>query len=338
MKRFIFIILFFTSALNLSAQNTCSDILKQAERNFDEGKLDEIPQAIETCMKDGFTSEEKMKAYKLLIQTYLFSEKLDLADQVMIRFLREFPSYELVANDPKEFVNLYKTYRTEPIFKMDIFAGLNYSLPQVTEYYSPGNLNQNGISYSSKASFIVGVNYTDRIYKDFDLSIGANFSMYKLEYADKQFSFTSVKGTFTNMYVGVPVAVKYNFSYKGFRAIARLGLETSYLLSSKMDFTKSFTNGDNPIKSSEDLSACYRRFDFRPFISIGFPLKVDKYEVIPSIGIKFSTLEPLRNELKEPLESGNYYLYNYAPDNMYMNQIFFTVSFVKPIYNPKKIK
>ncbi|MGE0077205.1 MAG: outer membrane beta-barrel protein [Bacteroidales bacterium] len=338
MKRYILLILFFSSIIFLQAQTTCTDILKQAERNFDEGKLDEIPQAIESCMKSGFTSEEKMKAYKLLIQTYLFNEKLDLADQVMIRFLREFPSYEIVSNDPKEFINLYKTYRTEPIFKMDVFAGLNYSMPQVTEFYSPGNLNQNSISYKSMVSFTAGVNYTDRLYKDFDFSVGVNFSMYKMDYTDNQYTFTSVTGTFSNMYLGIPLAVKYNWNYKGLKVIARVGVETSYLLSSKMDFSKSFTNGDNPIKSSEDLLACYKKFDLKPFISIGFPLKVDKYELIPSIGIKFSTIKPLQNELKDPLESGNYYMYNYAPDNMYMNQVFFTLSFMKPIYNPKKIK
>jgi len=338
MKRYLLIILFFASVLSLQAQTTCSDILKLAERNFDEGKLDEIPQTIEPCMKNGFTSEEKMRAYKLLIQTYLYNERLELADQEMIQFLREFPSYEIASNDPKEFVNLYKTYRTEPIFRIDVFAGVNYSLPFVTEYYSPGNLNQNKISYNSKLSVNAGVNYTDGLYKDFDFSIGANFTMYKMDYSDEQYSYTTVTGTFTNMYLGFPLVVKYNYNYKGFKAIARAGLEVSYLLSSKMDFVKSFTNGDNPIKSTEDLSGCYKKFDFRPVFSIGFPFKLYKYEIIPSIGVKFSTVTPLKNELKEPLESGTYYMYNYAPANMYMNQMFFTISFMMPVYNPKKIK
>lgn len=338
MKRYLILILFITSALLLRAQTTCSDILKQAERNFDEGKLDEIPQMIEPCMKNGFTDEEKMNAYKLLIQTHLFNEKLELADQIMIKFLKEFPSYEIAVNDPSEFINLYKTYRTEPIFKIDITGGLNYSSPFITETFGPGNINESKVSYNSKLGFNFGLNYTDRIYKNFDIVVGVNLTLYNIDYTDNQYDFTTVSGTFSNIYIGFPISAKYNVNLKGFKIIARAGIETTYLLSSKMDFTKSFTNGDNPIKSNEDLSPFFKQIDFKPLLSLGFPFKLSKYEIIPSVGVKFSTVQPVIERLKGPIETGLYYKYNFAPANMFMNQVFFTISFMKPIYNPKKIK
>lgn len=327
-------------SLCVKAQTTCTDNLRQAERYFDEGKLDEIPQMIQSCMKDGFTKEEKKNAYKLLIQTYLFNEKPDLADAVMINFLKEFPSYEIAVNDPKEFVNLYKTYRTEPIFKLDIYGGINYSLPYVKELISPGNLNQSAISYGSMLGFNTGINYTDRIYKNFDGSIGVSFSNYRLNYSDTQYDYTTVTGTFTNYYIGFPMAVKYNMTYRGIKAILRVGVETTYLLSSKMDFTKTFTNGDNPIKSTEDLSQYYKKFDIRPLLSFGVSFKVDKYEIIPSVGVKFSTIIPLMDDkrIKDPTNSNLYYQYFYTPDRIFHNQIYFAVSIMKPVYNPQKIK
>lgn len=338
MKRYLLILILVFSVITLRSQTTCTDNLRQAQRNFDEGKLDEIPQMLESCMKNGFTDEEKMNAYKLLIQTHLFNEKLDVADQFMIQFLRDFPSYEIAVNDPTEFINLYKTYRTEPIFKIDVFAGINYSMPVVTEYFSPGNLNDSKLSYKPKIGFNVGLNYSDRIYSDLDMLIGISFMVYNMDYLDNQFDHTTVSGTFSNLYLGVPLAIKYNYNYKQFKVILRIGLETTYLLSSKMDFTKSFNNSSNPIKSKEDLVGCFKKIDLKPTLSLGFPFKVSKYEVIPSIGFKFSTIKPLKDELKEPIETDLYYKYNYSPANFYSNQLFFTVSFMKPIYNPKKIK
>jgi len=338
MKTYLLIIVIILSALTLRAQTTCTDILKQAQRNFDEGKLDEIPQMIEPCMKDGFTNEEKMNAYKLLIQTYLFNEKPEQADQVMIRFLKEFPSYEIAVNDPTEFINLHKTYRTEPIFRIDINAGLNYSMPSVTEVFGPGNINLSSISYKSMLGFNLGLNYTDRIYKDFDIVVGVNFSIYNIDYNDFQYDYTTVTGSFKSMFVGFPLAANYNLNLGNIRIISRLGVETTYLLSSKMDFTKSFRSGENPIKSNEDIKSCFKQLDFKPTISLGFPFKISKYEILPTIGFKFSTISPLKDRLKYPIESGVYYKYNFAPANMLMNQFFFTVSFMKPIYNPQKIK
>ena len=63
MKKYLPILLFVFSVNLIRAQNTsiCAETLKEAERKFDEGKLDEIPKMLETCMKDGFTKEEKAR-------------------------------------------------------------------------------------------------------------------------------------------------------------------------------------------------------------------------------------------------------------------------------------
>ncbi|HPD95596.1 MAG: PorT family protein [Bacteroidales bacterium] len=340
MKKYILFIAFVLVSFLGKSQTTCTDKLRQAERNFDEGQLDDIPQMVESCMKNGFTKEEKKNAYKLLIQTHLFNEKMDLADAVMKRFLKEYPSYEIAVNDPKEFVNLYKTYRTDPIFKLEFCAGVNYSLPFVKETYSPENLNQNAISYNSLPGFDVGATFTFNIAKNFNGSIGAIFSNYRLDYLDEGYDYTKVSGTFSNYYIGLPLSASYNLTYKGIKSIFKAGIETSYLISSKMNFTKSFTNGDNPIKSVEDISDYFKKIDIRPTLSVGVIIKVDKYEIIPSVGVKFSTIVPLidSERLQDPSNSDLYYQYNYTPDKIFMNQVFFSISFMKPVYNPQKIK
>lgn len=338
MKRFLLLLLPFAFVIEVTAQTTCSDKLRQGQRYFDDGQLDLIPQMLESCMKEGFTNEEKITAYKLLIQTYLFNEEPEKADAVMIQFLREFPSYVIAANDPKEFINLHRTYRTEPIFKLDFFVGGNYSLPKVKEYFSVANLNDLKIKLNSKFGFTAGIIYTDRLYKDIEFSAGLNYSNYRLDYTDNQYAFTTLTGKFRNAYLGIPLSVKYNVKYRNIRAFGRVGFETVYLLYSKMDFTKGFTDPTKtPLKSTEDLSAFYGKVDIRPYIAVGFPFTIGKYELVPSVGFKISTIPPLtkkqaysNDQLREK--------YLFIPSILYHNQFYFSLSFMKPVYNPKKIQ
>jgi hypothetical protein len=68
----------------LVAQTSCSEQLRVAQRRYDEGLLDDIPKLISSCLENGFSKEEKMNAYKLLIQTYLYSDATAMADETMV--------------------------------------------------------------------------------------------------------------------------------------------------------------------------------------------------------------------------------------------------------------
>lgn len=320
------------------AQNTCSEKLRQAQRNFDEGLLDDIPTMIDSCLKDGFTNEEKMNAYKLLIQTYLFNDEVDRADSIMLQFLKDLPSYQISTTDLKEFINLYNTYQTEPLFKWEVEAGINYSYPTVTEYFSVGNLNQTNASYSSKVGAQIGVNYTDKINHRFDWSAGINATFYRMSYTSNEFNYSTTTADFTNLTIGVPIAIKYVRSFSGFKAFIKAGFETTYQLKATADFSRTFTNGDNPIQSTEDLIELYNRIDIRPMASIGVTLKMmNKFELIPSIGFKLSTIKSLKDDSR--LRNNELiYKYTYSGDNLRQSMVYLNVAFVIPYYNPRKIK
>ena len=79
---FFFLLINLFVQLDTIAQNNCPRILKKAQTFFDEGKISEVATMLESCLNDknGFTKEEKIKAYKLLVLTWLyFNEQIKAA-------------------------------------------------------------------------------------------------------------------------------------------------------------------------------------------------------------------------------------------------------------------
>ena len=334
------VIIGFIALVSLSpliAQVNCTEQLRQAERRFDEGLLDDIPQMISSCLESGFTKEERINAHKLLIQTYLFSDENEKADNEMYRFLRSFPEYNILPTDPKEFVSLHRTYRTEPILKIEASLGANLTLPGVREFYGVEDLNVSYPEYSPNIGFFGEVNYIDKLWGDFDGSFGVSFTFLKIGYWNELYDFTSLAATYKNFYIGIPLALRYNKRLLGQDFFAKGGFETTYLLSSNIDFTREFTGGQDPITGTENIASLQRRFDIRPLISIGVNYSIGNANLMLTAGIKFGTINP-NSSNKRDSQTDIYEKYYFLPDDFFIHQTFINLSYVFSIYNPRKIQ
>jgi len=340
MKKFLLIITIVAlSALGLFAQNTCGDQLKVAQRRFDDGLLEDIPQLLAGCMKSGFTKEEKTNAYKLLIQTYLFSENQEKADEVMLQFLKDFPSYAIANNDPKEFVNLYSTYRTKPIFKIEAKLGVNFCMPSLVEPYGTTNIETAKAIYKAKFGITGEVNFLNHLYKNFDYSIGFSYIQSNFTYDNKPTSYSTVTGDFKNQYIGLPIAIRYNYRLFKYNFFAKIGIEPVYLLSSSVSLsrTDNIIGRQEPFTGTEDLLSAHKRFDIRPMAAIGVAFNVKRNTLNISVGFKLSTMVQL-NQGKQYTNTTLQTKYFFAEDMLHMNQSHISVSFIRPIYKPKKLR
>ncbi|HOZ15003.1 MAG TPA: hypothetical protein PK784_09465 [Tenuifilaceae bacterium] len=341
MKKYLPILLFVLSVNLINAQNTsiCAETLKEAERKFDEGKLDEIPKMLETCMKDGFTKEEKARAYKLLIQTYLFNERYQQADEVMLKFLNDFPSYSLATNDPKEFVNLYGTYRTKPIFKLELKGGLTFCMPTIIEQYGVSDIKTITPTYKPKIGYNLEFNYLNSLYKSFDYSIGVSLTISNFDYSNNPTDYSSVSGSFSSWHVGLPIAARYNYVFKGINLFAKLGVEPVYLVKSSVSLTRqdNIIGRQEPFTGTEDLLGSENKIDIRPLLSIGVSFKLWDGWLNVSGGIKFSTMIQANDQKRysNPTLFNKYY---FVQDDLLLNQSHISVSYIRPVYKPKKIK
>ena len=117
----------------LKAQD-CTEALTQARNSFNDGNIETIPAMLEPCIKSGFTKEEKVQAYKLLIQAFLFEDNIVKAEETLLKLKKANPVYEIdYENDVAEFISLFKEYQTTAFLAFGGFAGLNFPLFQITE-------------------------------------------------------------------------------------------------------------------------------------------------------------------------------------------------------------
>jgi hypothetical protein len=344
MKRIIILLMLaFSGFLVLEAQNTCMEQLRQAQISFDDGLLDNIPDDLAACMKDGFTKEEKANAYKLLMQTYLFSEQIEEADKVMIEFLTDFPSYIIEGNDPKEFINLYNTYRTEPIFKIEATVGLSFCVPLISQYRGVTNIEKSKPTYQPKIGFAAEVNYIGAITTGFSYSAGASFTYLSMEYTNIPFDYTTVSGNISNMYVGLPLAMRYNHTLGIIDLFAKAGLEPVYHVYSSVNLTREdelLGVGAEPIPGTPKFTKSHKILDLRPFVGLGIELNLGRDQLIITAGYKSSIFSQLKDEeLYSKMAVGNPSdRLLYLEDDMYLNQATFSLSYIRPIYKPKKIR
>ena len=115
------------------AQDDCATKIQEAQKYYDQGMIDEIPKMLAPCMADGFTRTQKIEAYKLIILSYLFDDNQFEAEKTMLEFLKKYPEYEIMPNDPVEFVYLFESYRTTSVFSFGITAGFNFTDPRIIE-------------------------------------------------------------------------------------------------------------------------------------------------------------------------------------------------------------
>jgi hypothetical protein len=97
------------------AQETCSELLQQAEQNYYEGNFDVSIALVRDCLKGGnHTPEELIWAYKILAQTYLAKNNPDAANQIVGKILELNPDYApTIAEDPPQYVELVNNLKKQ---------------------------------------------------------------------------------------------------------------------------------------------------------------------------------------------------------------------------------
>jgi hypothetical protein len=217
-----------------SAQETssCAEKLKNAQTLFEKGQVEQVPSMLSLCLKSGFTREESLLAYKLIIQAYLFEDKQETADSVMFAFLKANPEYKISSTDHPSFVHLYNFFRVKPVVQISIHAGTN--IPFLTNiksgYVGEGNSND---TYSTQALNVFGsVEAKFEIFKNLELNIEPGFSQLSFIKTSIFNRYEKNGYTETQSRIELPVTATYSFKNFGkFTPFGRLGLGPAFLLS-----------------------------------------------------------------------------------------------------------
>ena len=243
------IVILMSAGLYAQATSTCAEKLKTAQSYFDKGQVELIPSLLKDCLKSGFKKEEELTAYKLLIQTFLLSDKLGLADSTMLEFLKKNPEYVLSPTDHSSFVYLYNNFQVKPVVQIGIHAGTN--IPFLT-FVAPNPTFGEPVKSKFSRNIInlyISVESKFKINEKLEVGLEAGFS--QLKFANKTTAgFTSISYSESQQRIEVPVSASYTFaSFGKFTAYGRLGAGAAFTLGVTGIASYTPTDDNNKINS-----------------------------------------------------------------------------------------
>ncbi len=335
------VLLLFSTPFLLHAQQQCAFILAETQDMYDAGLIEQIPEKLSSCLKSGFTREEKMQAYKLIILSYLFDDNIEQADVYMSKFLREFPSYEPVATDPYEFIQLMNTYDTDPIFNIGPVLGGNFTYCSVKEQYSLFNSYESSSTYAGNPGFEAGVQANFKISGNLNLAaeicfyhnsvsrtvIGSDFA--EIDYSEQQNRFD------------IPLGLSYDFKKEGFIPYVTIGIKPGFLIAvNAADNTSSVYNELQVAKTRSDSYikiGDQRNFlNFWTFAGGGVRYRVGAGYLFADLRINLNVLNQVNSDGRiENQMDLNWYEF-YVSDDFLMHDVAFTAGYLISFYNPKK--
>ncbi|MEM7108769.1 MAG: porin family protein [Bacteroidota bacterium] len=345
---------YFISALLLmiglsnTAVGQCAQSLRAARTAYDEGQLQKIASIIQGCMnaegEDGFNDDDKTAAYRLLILTYLFTDEPEKADQAMLDLLSFNPQYQInEASDPAELINLYRSFRTWPIFHYGVKGGGNLTLVEVLNTFSVQNpVGMNG-EYELNPGFQIGVTVeipiNERWIVNPEISISSHFTTYKNNFAqidsinrfitqhDFQISQTNIM---------LPVTVQYKLPLKSkLNPYILAGGSASYALSANFN-GQTDTSNESFEGATIDLIPQREPLNFGAIVGAGIKIKAGKNQFQAELRFNYG----FRNQVDESERLGNQELifdYGYVESDFRMHSLMLSVGYLLPKYNPKKL-
>jgi len=149
------------------AASSCVQTLRHAQSTYENGRLHELPDMLKGCLSSGFNTEERRQAYKLLVQSYIYLEEPEKADEAMLSLLSTdhfFRPNEDV--DPAEFVSLYNRFRTKPLFRFGVTMGPSINAPFSLLDYSIGSGSDGSAKYKPQVTFFGGLAFEKDFFND----------------------------------------------------------------------------------------------------------------------------------------------------------------------------
>lgn len=322
-----------TGSMHLNAQENCALNLKLAQELLSSGQIEKIPSLIEPCLSSGFTPEEKIVAYKVLLNAFLFDENPEKAEDAMLNFLKSYPEYKPISTDPSEFVNLMGQFDNKPRFSIGVIAGGTYSVIRNIESINTSPVSGNYGSYKTSAiGYHAGFTLIKYLNSKIDLCIGADYKSTVFDYSINPDAFTINTYNEFQSLINFPVSVTYTFGNWKYAPFTRLGLNPGVLIRSGADLFVS------PGTESPRLAKLGSRepFCFWGILGGGVKLKLSKSYIFLDLRYNLAFNNQVNKSGRNLTQSDEIWLYRHRDGSFYHDDINFSIGYVKTIYNPRK--
>lgn len=336
---------------------SCSQRLTQAEREYEAGRLANIPTLIGECFRNtkegGFNKAERIRAHKILTLVHIFTDNEPAADKSLVNLLKVDPEHLLDERvDPAELFYLYDQFQTEPIFRIGLRLGSNTTLPndfqKFTASTSEGDnkfYNGSGEGTATRALGFMGEVTIER-YLNYGLEAGGGFQYRFSSYAVNN-TFNDV--TFNNevvnaqSYLRVPLFLRYTYNYGkrgGVKPYVFIGGSFDYLLTAQ--YTEASRTGGAQFSLSADNGDLtefdqVNEFNFSFTGGVGVKLPVKTHFLTAEIRYDKSFINYIKAENRYSNQAIAFDL-GHVEDNLTLDFVSFSIGWIQSIYSPKRLK
>ena len=321
------------------SQTDCVTKIQEAQKYYDQGMIDEIPSMLAPCMADGFTRTQKIEAYKLIIMSYLFDDNQFEAEKTMLEFLKKYPEYEIMPNDPVEFVYLFESYRTASVFSFGITGGFNLADPRIIEPFSTFDLKHAENTNTFKPGFQVGFGVERYLKRKLLMNVELYLAMDHYEFKDKTNYKQETKEVTYNekLYqIELPLTLSYEFTINKIHYVARAGFSAAKISLAKGQPSRKFSQDIQAITgANQDITAYRRQMLYSGIIGAGIRYKVPRGVVSLDLRAKIG----FNNIVVRGKRWDNQVLYDryyYLDDDFSLNTLSLSASYYFSFYSPHK--
>jgi hypothetical protein len=333
--KFCTLIFFYESiVLNLNAQDSCSMVLSDAQNLYKSGQIEDIPQMLAHCLESGFNDNDRIEAYKLIVLSYIFNQEKLEADSSMLSFLKKYPEYQITNREPAEFTQLYKSFRTLPIFSVGFSVGGNITFPVLIKNFITNGQNIKGKYNYSGIGYNVGLQFSYYIKKNLQINLEGNYFTNKFSYNLVLPNYLSINSLEKQSKLEIPVSLTYCLSEQKLIPYVRLGFAMDYLLSSNESNRLLIVSQNKEISGSANVKR--RQFNYSAIFGGGLKYKVTS-------GFVFLDLKWKSGFLNQSLPGNKFnnvetFMYQSPENDFGLNNLVFSVGFVHSFYKQVKKK
>ncbi len=345
---FFFILIFFTSILY--AQKSCLNTLREAKDLYEQGLIDEIPELLAGCMESGFTRSQRIEAYKLIILAYLFDDDQFAAEKMMDEFLRKFPEYEIMPNDPVEFVYLLESYKTSSYYSINLIFGPTFANRRIKENYSTMNNDLTEFSDKIGTGFEIGFGASRNLWKSVNINIGVIYSIINYSYNElnsvelyepeeeitaivPNITFAELSADENIRMVSIPLTFTYSFGKGNLNYVGRLGGSAGFVTNASLTSVRKQPEIET-ISETRDITNKRSNTYFAGIIGAGLEYKVPRGFLVLDVRyqVGFQNMN-IGDRYSFPRLNGRYF---YVDDDFKLDYVSICLGYHFSIYQSKR--
>lgn len=349
MNRLLLLCCFFitltTATYAQTATPSCAQTLRLAQSVYEQGRLHEIPGILQKCIdENGFTKQEKVNAFKILTNTYIYLEEPEQADESMLKILQTDPYFQInEAIDPAEFVALYKTFRTTPIYRLGVKLGVNASQPNITELSSAVELTKD-----SNYKYNVGILFGGI----FEVPLKPKMTIHsELLYLQRKFEVNLMVDRGTNLagnplsnefngietqnWISAPITFEYKIMEKKYNPYVAGGVSVDYLLGDKLKGLRSRTDAAAITETTFELKPQREKINISAIAAAGVKMKVGGGFFVAELRYLYG-ITPINSRETAFANELATWDQGYADPVFKLSSLSVTGSYIINIFSPKK--